>query len=345
MLIPLLVPLGGCDGLHVNLGQPGGPAAAAPGAVNGQVKVQTGDTVYAISRRTSVPVRELIDANPQLTPPYFLKPGDTLNLPQARRHVVRPNDTVYSIADQYGIDVSTLTRQNNLKPPYTLRVGQSLVLPATVEAARTPPPARPAPLIEAPVDRGGKPGAAPPPESAGNAPPANNAGANLPTPPPEKPEIASTELPTATAPASQDSPLAAPPPRGGNFLWPVKGKILARYGTNASGTRNEGINIEAPRGTPVHAADAGVVAYAGNEMRGYGNLILVKHAGGWMTAYAHNDLVMVKRGDTVKRGQEIATVGSTGLNGDPQLHFEIRRGVKALDPSEYLPGSQASAVP
>ena len=126
-------------------------------------------------------------------------------------------------------------------------------------------------------------------------------------------------------------------------MWPVHGHILASYGVAAGGTQNDGINIAAPAGTAVVAADAGVVAYAGNELRGYGNLVLIKHANGWMTAYAHNSAVLVKRGETVRRGQTIARIGATGAVGRPQLHFEIRHGTRALDPSDYLP-AQASTT-
>jgi murein DD-endopeptidase MepM/ murein hydrolase activator NlpD len=119
-------------------------------------------------------------------------------------------------------------------------------------------------------------------------------------------------------------------------LWPVRGHVLAGYGSGPDGTHNDGINIAAPRGAAVEAADAGVVAYAGNELRGYGNLILVKHANGWISAYAHCDLMLVKRGERVARGQIIARVGATGNVGEPQLHFELRRGNHAVDPREFL---------
>jgi len=141
--------------------------------------------------------------------------------------------------------------------------------------------------------------------------------------------------------AALPPPLPEPPARGGghNFLWPVHGRVIASYGVSANGIHNDGINIAARAGTAVVAADAGVIAYAGNELRGYGNLVLIKHANGWMTAYAHNSSVLVKRGEPVKRGQTIARVGATGTVSSPQLHFEIRRGTRALDPSEYLPAS------
>ena len=132
--------------------------------------------------------------------------------------------------------------------------------------------------------------------------------------------------------------VAEPPPLSGDrFLWPVQaGKIVLGYGPTSSGLHNDGVNIAAPSGTDVRAAENGVVAYAGNELRDFGNLLLIRHADGWMTAYAHNDALLVKRGDTVTRGQPIARVGQSGNVGEPQLHFELRRGTRPLDPLPYL---------
>ena len=112
--------------------------------------------------------------------------------------------------------------------------------------------------------------------------------------------------------------------------------MLSGFGAKAKGLRNDGINIAARRGTPVKAAENGVVVYAGNELRGFGNLLLIKHSGGWVSAYAHTDKVLVKRGDKVGKGQRIATVGSTGGVNSPQLHFELRHGRTARDPRKYL---------
>jgi len=126
---------------------------------------------------------------------------------------------------------------------------------------------------------------------------------------------------------------------GRKFLLPVNGKLTARFGSVSNGLHNDGINIAAPRGTPVRAAQNGVVAYAGNELKGFGNLLLIRHANGWMTAYAHNDVLLVKRGDQVKRGQVIARVGSTGNVATPQLHFELRHNTEAVDPTPNLGNS------
>ena len=135
-----------------------------------------------------------------------------------------------------------------------------------------------------------------------------------------------------------------PPAHGTDaLLWPVRGHILASYGAKSDGTHNDGINIAAPRGAAIQAVDAGVVAYTGNELRGYGNLILIKHPTGWISAYAHCDQILVKRGEKVTRGQVIARVGSTGNVNEPQLHFELRRGQHAVDPREFLPPSPTAA--
>jgi murein DD-endopeptidase MepM/ murein hydrolase activator NlpD len=116
----------------------------------------------------------------------------------------------------------------------------------------------------------------------------------------------------------------------------VQGEIASGFGPKAGGTQNDGVNIVARRGTAVHAAADGVVVYAGNELRGYGNLLLVRHAGGWMTAYAHNDELLVGRGAKVKRGQVIAKVGGTGGVSSPQLHFELRQGGRPVDPLQVM---------
>ena len=140
---------------------------------------------------------------------------------------------------------------------------------------------------------------------------------------------------------------AEPPPatnsvRAGNgslsFRWPAKGRIIAGFGPKTNGQTNDGINIALPEGTPVKAAEDGVVAYAGNELKGYGNLVLVRHADGFVTAYAHAKELLVKRGDPIKRGQTIARSGQTGNVDAPQLHFEIRKGPAPIDPMPHLSG-------
>lgn len=160
------------------------------------------------------------------------------------------------------------------------------------------------------------------------------------TPDPE-PEVA--PVPTAyrampkPTTAEPKTTLAEPPPRASrNFAWPVKGRVISSYGPQPGGLRNDGLNIAASRGEKVIAADNGVVAYAGGDLKGFGNLVLIKHAGGFVTTYAHNDQLMVKRGDKVKRGQVIATVGESGSVTTPQVHFQVRQGAHAVDPRPLM---------
>ncbi|KAJ8134296.1 hypothetical protein OY671_012491, partial [Metschnikowia pulcherrima] len=123
------------------------------------------------------------------------------------------------------------------------------------------------------------------------------------------------------------------------FRWPVRGRVITAYGAKNNGKQNDGINVAVPEGTPVKAAEDGVVAYSGNELKGYGNSISVRHSNGYVTAYAHASESMVKRGDTIKRGQIIAKSGQTGEVGSPQLHFEIRKGSSAVDPLQFSNGA------
>jgi murein DD-endopeptidase MepM/ murein hydrolase activator NlpD len=240
---------------------------------------------------------------------------------------------------------------NHLEPPYRLVAGRKLILPQTAASASQLPIVTWAPASAV---------ATAPPSAVATAPPAEPPRAPpelkpAPKPAPEAAAPAAAALsPSAPAPAAPAAPapeatpskppqgsetaaLPPPPPRAGrSFLWPVHGRIIGRFGPGQNGGENDGIDIAAPEGTPVVAAESGIVAYVGNELRGYGNLVLLKHADGWMTAYGHNSKILVKRGDRVLRGQTIAHVGATGAVSEPQLHFELRKGTRALDPLNYL---------
>jgi murein DD-endopeptidase MepM/ murein hydrolase activator NlpD len=144
---------------------------------------------------------------------------------------------------------------------------------------------------------------------------------------------------TESKPSSKPDKTAAASPGqvgAGKLRWPSKGKVISGFGQRPDGTHNDGINIAVPQGTDVHAAEEGEVAYAGSELKGYGNLILVRHDNGWVTAYAHSETMLVKRGDKVRRGDVIAKAGKTGQVDQPQLHFELRQGSKPVDPLPYL---------
>jgi murein DD-endopeptidase MepM/ murein hydrolase activator NlpD len=242
---------------------------------------------------------------------------------EGRRIVVERGQSLSMIAHSYHVSTQAIIAANHLTPPYKIEAGKSLLIPGAADAPMPMPP------LAAAAQAGPAQGH-PPPEII---------PLDGPVPAPKAPP-----QPSAAEEARGEPAAAAPLPHGGHFAWPVRGHVLAGYGVAAGGKHNDGINIAAPRGTPVTAVDAGTVAYAGNELRGYGNLVLVKHANGWITAYAHCDELLVKRGDTVSRGQEIAKVGATGGVSEPQLHFELRQGKHAVDPREFLAPAPSANV-
>lgn len=309
--------------------------------------VAPGDTVFTLSRRSGVPTRAIIDAN-RLQAPFALNPGDRVTIPAVRVHEVRSGDTASQVAQRYGVSLADLVRANGIEAPYVIRVGQRLVIPGSAQQTQSAIVAAPSP---APVQRPVEPAALPPSAAPQTSPPA------MVTPAPTGPAGVAQQqqqpspAPQVTAPAPQPAPpvpsaLTAPEPadpaRAGRFLWPVRGIVVSDFGPKPGGLQNDGVNIAAPRGTPFRAAEAGTVIYAGNELRGFGNLLLLRHEGGYVTAYAHADELLVQRGDNVRRGQTIGRVGSTGGVATPQLHFEVRRGTRAVNPAEYL-GSQSAS--
>ncbi|MGB0576845.1 MAG: peptidoglycan DD-metalloendopeptidase family protein [Alphaproteobacteria bacterium] len=282
----------------------------------GHILVRRGDTLYGIARRHGIPIRKLIEAN-GLRPPYVIFPGNTLKTPGARIHIARSGETAYGVARRYGVDMGSLVRINNIQPPYRLRPGQKLRLPdsGTTNVAGT------SGSDQTVRDR-----------RRSTVRPVRG-----PTGIPKKSTVSSQADPQPAWNKPSPKPLKTPPRRSGRkFLWPVKGKIIVAFGPRKGGFHNDGLNIAAREGTPIRAAENGVVAYVGNQLQGFGNLVLIKHSGGWMTAYAHGSRVLVRRGSVVKRGQIIARVGKTGNVDKPQLHFELRRGDRAVDPRRYL---------
>lgn len=291
--------------------------------------VLDGDTVYSISKAYQLPTRDIITLN-HISPPYKLMVGYRVKLPAPREYRVHPGDTLSDIARTFDTTSGEIARMNDLRAPYTVRKGQVLRLPTPTtredyQARTEPAVARaPAPAVEREVLAA--------PRTANPAPVTSEP---LPSPaatPQAKPEVQQASASTAAA-----LPTDIPARSGnGKFMWPVEGQVISTYGSKADGLHNDGINIKAPKGTPVRAAENGVVVYAGNELEGYGNLVLIRHADRWMTAYAHMDKFLVKKGETVKRGQSIGTVGSSGQVDTSQLHFEVRRGTEAKDPKLYL---------
>jgi len=235
--------------------------------------------------------------------------GNRAVRPMKENYTVRGGDTVYGIARCLEVNLSGLVALNNLEPPYTIWVGQAVFIPEGARLNRCKEKQKLA------LD-----GAA-----NSNAPhEALDLDSNLVVSPPAIAEKQFAVLPQVPSRA------------GKKFLWPVDGKVISDFGPKPGKLRNDGINIAAPMGTLVRAAENGVVAYAGNELRGYGKMLLIRHKGGWITAYAHNQELLVKQGAIVSRGEAIARVGQTGGVDRPQTHFEIRRGEKAIDPNAHL---------
>jgi murein DD-endopeptidase MepM/ murein hydrolase activator NlpD len=173
------------------------------------------------------------------------------------------------------------------------------------------------------------------PQPAASMPPATRVAA---IDPQQKARLAQS---TTVEDTATETPVRAAEATGAlpTFRWPVRGKVITSYGAKTNGKANDGINLAVPEGTPVKAAEDGVVAYSGNELKGYGNLVLIRHTNGYVTAYAHASELLVKRGDTIKRGQIIAKSGQSGEVGSPQLHFEIRKGSSPVDPLQFLNGA------
>ena len=308
--------------------------------------VGTSDTLEIVARRYNVTPAAILQAN-GYKGPRVLSPGQQLIIPRPGAavvaaapvmsapvskpvvtavaapsvHVVNHGDTLMSIARRNHISAGELARANGLDSSAKLKIGMKLNVPVKASAA-VAPVAQPVVAQAAPV----------------SAPPATKLAA-ITTDSQQKARLAQTtnveEAPTAETPAKAAEATGALP----TFRWPVRGKVITGYGAKTNGKSNDGINLAVPEGTPVKAAEDGVVAYSGNELKGYGNLVLVRHSNGYVTAYAHASELLVKRGDTIKRGQIIAKSGQSGEVGSPQLHFEIRKGSNPVDPLQFLNGA------
>ncbi len=263
--------------------------------------VSGGDTLWSIAKRYDVDMKDVIYVN-NLRAPYPLEVGQRLTLPPPVTYKVRADDTLYGISRTFAVSMTTLARQNNLKPPYHIKRGQALKLPSVQPATYK----------------------------------AVQVAAATPGTKPVGPEVASKPVSSVDKKPLISS--STPARAGSKFIWPVSGQIISTYGPKKDGLHNDGINISARRAEPVVAAENGVVVYADDQLKGFGNLILIRHADRWMTAYGHLGEFKVKRGQEIRRGDVIGTVGSSGQVDSPQLHFEVRRGTDALNPKLYLAG-------
>ncbi len=318
---------------------------------SGTVRVGQGMTLYSIARANGLTVSQLASAN-NIEPPYSVSTGRVLRIPgtsQAKlprpkyvaqddvamndespapvrkmqaggSHVVASGETLFSLGRKYRMSPYAIADLNGLSHDKALNLGQSLRIPAGngQAVAMNQPAVEESDAI---------------PADDGFVDESQNLALKKP--------IEAEEIPAIKPVPRQTVELNANPTTMG-MRWPVKGKIISEYGAKPNGLKNEGINIAVPEGTGVRAAESGVVAYAGNELKGYGNLVLIRHEGGWVTAYAHAKELFVKRGDTVKRGDVIAKAGQTGSVSSPQLHFEVRKGATAMDPLKFLNSTTAS---
>jgi len=340
--------------------------------------VGQGETLDMLSRKYAVPADAILQAN-KLTSGVAIHAGQHLVIPRRRSsaaatpprdesarlaaradppsstekrparsaggdstvHVVAPGETLNSIARHYGKPVMVLARASNIPPDTMVRVGQRIVIPDARRSKRAETKHAEAKHGETKHAEAkhaeAKHAEAKPPK----APAARNVAKH------EATQVATADPPhsafnaSAVAPKVQQAPAKVAQPAGAlpSFRWPVRGRVITAFGPKPSGVQNDGIDLAVPQGTPVKAADDGVVAYAGNELKGYGNLVLIRHGNGYVTAYAHASEILVRRGETVKRGQVIAKSGETGSVKSPELHFEIRKGATPVDPAQFLNGA------
>lgn len=326
------------------------------------ITVARGDTLYKLAKKYNTSVEDLAALN-KLSAPYQLQVGQKLqvagtvqNAPVADADVltvgkpasgvrtatrveltdvvVGAGDTLYSLSRKYSVPVNDLAVLNDLSAPFNLRVGQKIRVPNLADAM----PAKPQNIVSVAETKSVN-------QSVKSASDVAKKSENAVAPKASAVSGQGKQVEQKVVKAEPVKKISSDPSKklptigarsSSKFSWPVRGKILSNYGAKSNGLFNDGINIAATRGSVVKAAENGVVAYAGNEVKGMGNLIIIQHDGGWMTVYAHMDSMSVRRGVRVNVGQKIGTVGKTGKVDSPQLHFEIRKGTKAYDPSAYL---------
>lgn len=289
------------------------------------------------------------------------RPGHRIS-PNTYSVTVASGDTLSQIAADHDAKTSELAAANGLSRPYQIYSGQKIVVPA--KGSRVAPARQQRATYARPVPRSTlSRNVSARPNAAGgstyvvqrgdtlygvarthNLRPSDIAAANglsntsqlyvgQRLKMPGTASSSATQVASGPVPTPRSKPaLSSPPPSSGVFLWPAEGKVLSKFGAKGNGLHNDGVNIAVPEGSPVRVAQNGVVAYVGNELKGYGNLLLVRHDNGWVSAYAHNKELLVKRGQTVRKGDLIARAGQTGSVTTPQVHFELRKGAKPVDP-------------
>jgi len=325
------------------------------------VTVNRGDTLSKVAARQNVPIKSVVTLN-NLRSPFTIYPGQQLKVPAFRTHSVRPGETLYAISRVYDVEMPEVAHYNFLASPYTLMPGTNLQIPlknrgqvqvASADKTGWPQPQKNIavqPLKTVMINSSPQVVPLPRTETVTVAPKqASKIVAPAPVAAPAPAPVSKSVVPAAQEPSFQVAKLDIPPvPRrrysvkdlpersGKSFAWPVKGKVISWYGKKDSGYHNDGVNIRVKEGTPIRASENGVVSYVGNEMRSFGNLILVSHADGYVTAYGHTKKSAVFKGESVKKGDIIAYAGSSGNVTESQLHFEIRKKGRAVNPTKYL---------
>ena len=321
-------------------------AQPAPGMVDfdpqnppTETRVMRGETLYAIAERTRSPLIGLIQVN-ELRAPFALAPGQVLKLPPLKVHIVRRNESFSAIARRYNVDERSLALFNRFPRPVKLQPGQKVILPALVRDQLTGLEPQDLVALLASELEAGRPISGSVPGQLRPNPEAGPVATIIPPAPPKRPvaEAPKTKTAPASPPQTTPGPMAASP----SFAWPVRGRLVETFGTKADLRVVDGIEIEAPAGTPFKAAASGQVAYVGNQLAGYGWLVLIRHSSDYMTAYAFANSVNVREGQNVTRGQVIGQVGQTGRARSPRLHFQVRHATKPVDPVPFLGSSSAN---
>ena len=309
-----------------------------------KVQVRQGDDLNSMSRRFGVPVQALVAVN-GIEDPKNVKPGQSIIIPTyVHSDGSRPVVTA-SIPASSGNATRTPERKPFSQPSFT-QISKSEAVVEEVDIIRVSslPKRKPAgvgrPLTtasisqNAPVSNSSAPRKQPVVTPVATAPSGTVETSALPQPAvvKEAPPTEPIKTPAVVASLQEDTTVSTE-----QFRWPVRGRIISDFGAKPGGGRNEGVNLAVPEGTPVKAADDGTVIYSGNELKGYGNLVLVRHSEGWVSAYAHNSELKVKRGDKIRRGDVVGLAGATGSVNQPQVHFELRKGNKPVDPLKHLP--------
>jgi len=313
------------------------------------ITAQRGDTVASIAASMGVSEQGIIRLN-NLKRPYKIARGQRLRMPQAMLHVVRRGERLADVARRYRVSKKWLILLNGLRRPYRLRSGQRLFLPKSDRRAMlvSKGPAKRIDVRKPAIEQA-KARARPVAKRArlkerARRKAIGNARLDKPRSVTRQRSNARLRRASASRRVTRSRRIRKPPALSGRgFAWPLRGRIVAGYGRRGRGLRNDGINIAARAGTTVRASENGVVIYSGSDVAGLGEVLLIKHAHGWVTAYAHNNRLLVRRGRVVRRGQAIARVGTTGAVLRPQLHFQIRKGAQPINPLIKLRRQRAQA--